>query len=673
MAWDFFGEGDADNFSWSWDDYDPDVYDYSSDVEDPGFWGEMDAYGQQYSEAFMNGVDPDQVDDPTFWEKLGDAVPALLNKFGDAAKSAIFNNGDPSKGINATGLFGLIRGVNQAFGDRDINSAGWSTPVPKYTAYREMIQQDDAGRRPGAAGRRYFSDTYYAPQGDAEAGTLAAQYATQSAADRKSTYTPPAPPTQVKTVATTFNQPASEFRTATPSQALPRQAPVEPMKNIDQTTGGLAMAAGGMVPGFRGQLQEGGFVLPGDVVAHADPVGAANKNRGLQALNRSIGVESIRGPGDAMSDSIPTTIEGREPARVANGEAYVPRENVEKIGGGDMDKGADRLYDIMNHLRKKRTGSTKQINPDNPQELQRAYGGPIPSMASGGEVKRYNTSSLVTTDPETGASVTGYGSSSMNTLSPYLGEYVTNALGKGAALADMPYQAYQGPLTAGASGLQQQAFAGASDIASTGYTPTQFTGGLFDTAAAQQYMNPYLSTALDPQLKELARQSAIQQLQDRTALTKAGAFGGGRQAIMESEGRRNLLDKQQQALAEGYSSAYDKAMAQFNADQGRQMEAQKATESSRQYGAGFARQSLADLANLGTTQRDIEAEGIAADKAQFEEERDYAYRMPQYQLNLLSGLPVGGTSTTPNTTSASQFDARIADLESSLRASGVIS
>jgi hypothetical protein len=200
-------------------------------------------------------------------------------------------------------------------------------------------------------------------------------------------------------------------------------------------------------------------------------------------------------------------------------------------------------------------------------------------------------------------------------------------------------------------------------MANTGFTPTQFTGGLFDTQAAQQYMNPYLSAALDPQMKELARQAGIQQLQDRTALTKAGAFGGGRQAIMESEGARNLLDKQRQALAEGYSTAYDKAMAQFNADQTRQLDAQKATEASRQYSADFGRQSLADLAELGATQRAIESEGIAADKAQFEEERGWQYQMPQYLKDLLgANLPVATNVTTQNTTGYGQLSGAISDL-----------
>jgi hypothetical protein len=62
-----------------------------------------------------------------------------------------------------------------------------------------------------------------------------------------------------------------------------------------------------------------------------------------------------------MSDSIKTTIEGRQPARIADGEAYIPPEVVKQRGG------AKNLYNMMNKVRKSRTGTTKQgkqINPN---------------------------------------------------------------------------------------------------------------------------------------------------------------------------------------------------------------------------------------------------------------------------------------------------------------------
>ena len=42
----------------------------------------------------------------------------------------------------------------------------------------------------------------------------------------------------------------------------------------------------------------------------------------------------------------------------------------------------------------------------------------------------------------------------------------------------------------------------------------------------------------------------------------------------------------------------------------------------------------------GATQRGIEEEGIAADYAQFKEERDFPYKQVQYQQSLLQGLPI---------------------------------
>ena len=52
-----------------------------------------------------------------------------------------------------------------------------------------------------------------------------------------------------------------------------------------------------------------------------------------------------------------------------------------------------------------------------------------------------------------------------SSLSPFAGPYVGDMLGKGAALASMPYQAYMGPLSAGQSQLQNQAFSGLANLA----------------------------------------------------------------------------------------------------------------------------------------------------------------------------------------------------------------
>ena len=144
-------------------------------------------------------------------------------------------------------------------------------------------------------------------------------------------------------------------------------------------------------------------------------------------------------------------------------------------------------------------------------------------------------------------------------LSDWAGEYVTDMLGKGAALAEMPYEAYTGPLTAGESELQTKAFEGLAGLTVPTDAMGVFTPDAFSAESAQQYMNPYLQAALDPQIEEARRQAQIQRLADATRLTRAGSYGGSRQAIMESEANRNLLQNLAAITGEGYRTAYDKA------------------------------------------------------------------------------------------------------------------
>lgn len=66
-----------------------------------------------------------------------------------------------------------------------------------------------------------------------------------------------------------------------------------------------------------------------------------------------------------------------------------------------------------------------------------------------------------------------------SSLSPWAGPYVTEMLGKGWALSDMPYTAYQGQLTAGQAPLQQEAFQGLAGLTVPGQfgQATQATQG----------------------------------------------------------------------------------------------------------------------------------------------------------------------------------------------------
>lgn len=455
----------------------------------------------------------------------------------------------------------------------------------------------------------------------------------------------------------------------------------------------------------KGGLAADGFVVPADVVSH---FGNGSSEAGLEFLAQELGAKPIKGEGDGMSDSIPTTIDGKQPARVANDEAFISPEMVKRLGGGNTERGAKKLYAMMDRIRKARTGTTEQGKEINPEKFM-----------PGGKVDRYQTGGTTTT-------------SGGSSLAEWAGPYVADMLGKGKALSEMPYQAYTGQLTAGASPLQEQAFgiAGAlktpaaigqaaqtagglaSTLGQLGYTPATFgsqfaapgayqamqmpsysalsaqnvgstfqapaayqtgvfgnqfaapgtyqsmetpsysalsaqnvgstftapsayqametpgysplavqgvsstfqapqayqtgtftnqfaaptgayTPGTFDTEMfgteqAQRYMSPFVQQALTPQLREAQRQAEITRAADAARMAKAGAFGGSRQAIMESEAQRNLLNRLSDITGTGYATAYDKAQQAFTQDQARRLQAQQAAEGAKQFGAGQA-------------------------------------------------------------------------------------
>jgi hypothetical protein len=77
----------------------------------------------------------------------------------------------------------------------------------------------------------------------------------------------------------------------------------------------------------------------------------------------------LDGPGDGMSDSIPATIEGKQPARLADGEFVVPADVVSHLGNGSTKAGSQRLYNMLDKVRKARTGTKKQGKQINPNKF----------------------------------------------------------------------------------------------------------------------------------------------------------------------------------------------------------------------------------------------------------------------------------------------------------------
>jgi hypothetical protein len=76
-------------------------------------------------------------------------------------------------------------------------------------------------------------------------------------------------------------------------------------------------------------------------------------NKGIAALAPSKG-RLLRGPGDGVSDSIPATINGKEPARLADGEFVIPARIVSELGNGSTEAGSRKLYAMLDRIEKAR-------------------------------------------------------------------------------------------------------------------------------------------------------------------------------------------------------------------------------------------------------------------------------------------------------------------------------
>ena len=248
----------------------------------------------------------------------------------------------------------------------------------------------------------------------------------------------------------------------------------------------------------------------------------------------------------------------------------------------------------------------------------------------------------------------------------YAKPYVERMLGKAEALTNAPYQAYGGERTAGFTPMQQQAMQGVANLqpsqqlgigtqmAGLGSLGSLNAGNQYNMMATnpyatQAFMSPYVQSALQPQMREAARQSAIQGQQDMAQAAQRGAFGGSRSALLEAERRRNLGMRQQDIYAKGMQNAFDQARQaqQFGATLGLQ-------------GMGQALQGASTLGQLGQTQfgqqKDIlNAQAAAGQQQQalqqqvldqkfqdFLNQKGFNQQQLSFMSDILRGVPLGG-------------------------------
>ena len=113
----------------------------------------------------------------------------------------------------------------------------------------------------------------------------------------------------------------------------------------------------------------------GRITSYDDEIGGDDNmmQGGIAALAKGgLPPRYLRGGGDGMSDSIRANIEGKQEARLADGEFVVPADVVSHLGNGSSNAGAKKLYAMMDRVRRSRTGKTRQAPEVNTRRLMPA-------------------------------------------------------------------------------------------------------------------------------------------------------------------------------------------------------------------------------------------------------------------------------------------------------------
>lgn len=217
----------------------------------------------------------------------------------------------------ASTLLGLGLGYaadQSGIADPKLPVVGYQGSIPEYTAVRERVpMQEDPNRRPGSAGRRYFSDTIFAQKPETEPMTVE-----QARAQAKAQ--------------------AQGIAAGQPPTAAPKEKEYDP---------------------------------------DADPVGMAGPDRiyakgGIANLSQG---RYLGGTTDGQADKVPARIDNGQEARLSDGEFVLPADLVALLGNGNSNAGAKKLHEFMDRVRKQGTGKeTQQKNIDAGKELSMLLG-----------------------------------------------------------------------------------------------------------------------------------------------------------------------------------------------------------------------------------------------------------------------------------------------------------
>lgn len=261
-------------------------------------------------------------------------------------------------------------------------------------------------------------------------------------------------------------------------------------------------------------------------------------------------------------------------------------------------------------------------------------------------------------------------------LPKYAQPYYQSLMDRGMAESQQPYEAYKGQRLAGMSDDTSAGLQATTDYANSGgqylnqgIGLTQQTGlgalnnanTTFGAQQAQQYMSPYMDAVVGRAQSDAVKNAMIEQQQRNLQSARAGSFGGSRAAVQNQMATNNLQSNLSDIYVKGQQSAFENAQSQFNADQGRNLQA---LDLARTSGGQLAQmqgqtdstalQKAQAMLGVGQTREDYKQQQLDQSYQDFVNQRDSEKQNLQFLSSLLQGVPVSANSDVTSSQSGNQ-------------------
>jgi len=199
-----------------------------------------------------------------------------------------------------------------------------------------------------------------------------------------------------------------------------------------------------------------------------------------------------------------------------------------------------------------------------------------------------------------------------------------------------------------------------------GYMPGR---GYQPQSNVSAYMSPYMQNVVDVQSQAARRNAGMAGAQQQAQATQAGAFGGGRDAVMRAQNNAGLQQNLAGIQATGSQAAYNQALQQFNTEQQARQSAAQLNAQQQQFGAGLGLQSaqtaLTGANTLGSLGQNQYAQNMGINQLQnatgtqqqqsvqnvlnsqmndFRSAANYPQQQLGFMSSLLRGLPIAQES-----------------------------